>query len=123
MERFGQTIRVTGRARTLVDCLDRLEYAGGLDELLGSLVTWPSIDQKDLVAYLHLLGRRVLYARVGFVLERFKHRWTISDSLIRTLQNRLPKRTTYLDTTPGSARLVPRWRLMVPARLASPVAV
>ncbi len=117
LERFGQTIRVTGRARTLVDCLDRLQYAGGLDELLGSVVTWPSVDQKDLLAYLHHLGRRVLYARVGYLLERFKHQWAISDSVIHTLQNRLPKRTTYLDTTPGRARFVHRWRLMVPARL------
>jgi predicted transcriptional regulator of viral defense system len=123
LERFGQTIRVTGRARTLVDCLDRLEYAGGLDELLGSVVTWPSIDQKDLLAYLHLLKRRVLYARVGFLLERFKNKWAVPDSVIHTLQNQLPKRTTYFDATPGSARFVRRWHLMVPARLASQEAI
>jgi predicted transcriptional regulator of viral defense system len=123
LERFGQMIRVTGRARTLVDCLDRLEYAGGFDELLGSVVTWPSVDQKDLLAYLHLLKRGVLYARVGFLLERFRDKWGVPDSLIQTLQNQLPKRTTYLDATPGSARFVRRWRLMIPPRLASQWAV
>ncbi len=123
LERFGQAIRVTGRARTLVESLDRLEYVGGLEELLNSVVTWPSIDLKDLMEYLRLLGRRVLYARVGFVLEHFKAQWAIPDEVLHTLQRHLPTRATYLDAPPGSARFVRRWRLMVPLRLTSRVAV
>lgn len=114
LERLGQQIRVTGRARTLVDCMDRLEYAGGLAELLNSVVTWPSVDVKELMVYLHLLNRRVLYARAGFVLERFRERWGVSEDVLEKLRQNIPRRTTYFDSTPGRARYIERWRLMVP---------
>lgn len=118
LERLGQQIRVTGRARTLVDCMNRLEYAGGLAELLNSVVTWPSVELKELMEYLGLLDRRVLYARVGFVLERFRERWGASEDVLEEVRQNVPKRTTYLDSTPGRARYVRRWRLMVPDDLA-----
>lgn len=121
MERFGQQIRVTSRTRTLVDCLDRLEYAGGLQELLNSVLTWPSIDAEQLETYMQLLNRRVLYARVGFVLERFRQRWAVPPDMLDRLQERVPKRTTYFDTAPGRARFVRAWRLMVPSELTEPV--
>ncbi|MGH2372340.1 MAG: type IV toxin-antitoxin system AbiEi family antitoxin domain-containing protein [bacterium] len=114
LERLGQQIRVTGRARTLVDCMDRLEYAGGLAELLNSVVSWPSVDARELIAYLHLLNRRVLYARAGFVLERFKEQWGVSEDVLEELHRNIPRKTTYLDSTPGRARYIRRWRLMVP---------
>lgn len=123
LERFGQPIRLTGRSRTLVDCLDRLDYTGGLDELLNSMVTWPSVDIDAVESYLQILGRRVLYARVGFVFEGFARQWAVPETFLEAVRGRIPKRTTYLGATVGRARFVRRWRLMVPVEITERVPV
>ncbi len=123
-ERDGLPVVHTGRERTLADCLDRLDLAGGLDELSRSVEAWPKIVPEVLVEYLALLGKATLYSKVGFVLEQFAAQWGLADSDLTTFEEKLPRSPVYLADRKRPSRYVRRWNLMVPhsmGQLAKPV--
>jgi predicted transcriptional regulator of viral defense system len=117
VRRQGLSIRVTGSERTLVDCLDRPRYSGGLEELFACVNSLPSLDFDVLAQYLSARGSPTLYARTGFVLQRFAERLFVNQQLLDHLALHLPKASAYLlRREPGNV-LVPQWRLLVPPAL------
>ena len=117
VQRQGLALRTTGRERTLVDCLDRPRYSGGLEELFACVSSLPSLDFGLLERYLAALGSLTLYARAGFVLQRFADRLFVERPLLDRLAVRLPKVPAYLlRREPGNV-LVREWRLLVPPAL------
>jgi predicted transcriptional regulator of viral defense system len=117
VERQGLAVRTTCRERALVDCLDRRRYSGGFEELLACVGALPSLDFELLERYLVALGHPPLFARVGFVLERFADRLFFDDYWRERFSQRLPASPVYLlRREPGNV-LVRRWRLLVPESL------
>ena len=115
--RGGLPIRTTGRERTLADCLARPQYSGGLEELLACVGLLPSLDFELLESYLLALGSPTLFARVGFVLERFADRLFFDERWRTRFASRLPKSPAYLlQREPGNV-LVRRWQLLAPPSL------
>ena len=115
--RQGLALRTTRRERTLVDCLDRPRYSGGLEEVFACVSSVPSLDSDLLASYLAALGSPTLYARTGFVLQRFANRLLVEQQLLERLAIHLPKAPAYLlRREPGNV-LVPGWRLLVPPAL------
>lgn len=112
--REGLAVITTGRERTLADCLDRPRYSGGLEELLACVGSLPSVDFELLERYLLALGSPTLFARVGFVLEKFAERLFFDERWQARFARRLPKSPTYLlRREPGNV-FVRRWQLLVP---------
>jgi len=73
--RRGVTIHVSDRERTVLDCLDRPEFSGGLPgavrvlESAGRDLDWERLDR-----YLQRFGRRTLELRLGFLAEMLRPR-------------------------------------------------
>jgi len=117
LRRQGLPIKVTGRERTLVDCLNRPQYSGGFEELLNCVSSLPSLDFTLLENYLSALRSPTLYARVGFVLERFAEQLFLDQKLLARLERKLPKSPAYLLKRETGNLLVRRWHLLVPPHL------
>ena len=119
IKRGGQDLRVSGRELTLVQCLDRPRYAGGLGEVLDSVEGFSGLDWDRLEA---LIGppdgpypKASLNAKVGFVVERNSSRWHPPEGFLAGLEERTGKGVHYLGTSRGrGGRWVPRWRVIVP---------
>jgi predicted transcriptional regulator of viral defense system len=116
----ADNVLVTGRERSLVDCLLFLDYSGGVEEIDKSLAMFPSFDFEAALAYLKLLHRPWLYARLGFLLDRHAEtlffRGKIRDRFLR----KVPRGVVYLaDKRPGN-HWVPTWKLMVPETFSPP---
>jgi len=118
LERSGVKIAVTGKERTVVDCVDRLAYTGGLEELFRSVELLPYLDLEKLAAYLDLLAKGVLYAEVGFLLDGFAKKFDFTDPYRRRFARHLPKVVYYFGGQQGQCRYVKAWNLMVPMDLA-----
>ena len=114
IRRQGLPIKVTSRERTLVDCLDRQQYSGGFEELFACVGAMPSMDFGLLESYLEKLHSPTLYARVGFVLERFADRLFIEDQMLERLAKCTPKSPVYLLRRSAGNVLVRRWNLLAP---------
>ena len=71
LRRRGESLVVSDPERTILDCLDRPELAGGLGGVVRILESARNrLDWGRLDRYLDRLGRRSLRLRLGFLLER-----------------------------------------------------
>ena len=118
-ERSGQTVRVTGLERTLVDALNRPELCGGWEELWRSLEMVEFFDLDEVVEYALLLDNATTVGKVGWYLELHRESLMVEEQHLRALEERRPRQPRYvLRGDRGPTRFVPRWNLVVPEALA-----
>ena len=118
VEETPDQVRVTGRERSIIDCLVFLEYSGGVEEVDKCLAMLPSFDFEAALAYLKLLRRPWLYARLGYLLDRHADKLFFSGTWRDAMLRRLPRGVAYLGPKRSGYRWVPTWNLMVPETLA-----
>lgn len=75
-------VRVTDIPRTVIDCIDRIDKCGGVEELFQCLNVAPRLDGEKISSYLEEYDKRVLYKKVGFVLSYFKGNVNHADELL-----------------------------------------
>lgn len=120
IEREGHAIRLTDRERTVLDCVDVVDYAGGLEELVKSLDMLPSLDLETMRTYVNKTGKKILFSKVGFLLEHFKERWNVPEAFLRELQKQVAGNTAkYFCVRTGNGKFLSRWNLIVPANFES----
>lgn len=114
----GTIIKVTSLERTLIDCLRKLQYSGGIEYLIKSYESVKYINLENLTNYLNHFSSGVLYGRLGFILNLFKSRWDVSDNIIKKLKKNIPKYPDYLvGRDSKSGKLVKDWSVIVPEEL------
>jgi predicted transcriptional regulator of viral defense system len=118
VESSRDKVRLTGRERSIVDCLAFLPYSGGGDEVDRSLAMLPSFDFDVAIEYLRLLRMPWLYARLGFLLDRHAEKLFFKGKSRDAFLRRLPRGVAYLNRKRPGNRWVPTWNLMVPETLA-----
>lgn len=107
-------IRVTDVERTLLDCFDRIDRAGGIEELLHCMESVVMIDEEKLLTYLEAFGKAFLYQKTGFLLERIKAQANISDKFLELCREKGTMSVKWLTNDSESDTFVNRWRLYVP---------
>ena len=110
-------IKVSSKERTLVDCVDRSDYAGGWEECLKSLSVLSGLDFKNIIDILDMYNKKSLYAKVGFVLELLREQSVfyehLSDETLNKIKAHIPKTPKYLKRSISNT-LNKDWNLFVP---------
>jgi len=111
-----KAIQVSDRERTVLDCLQRIDLAGGFEEAYKSLISFPSVDLNKLYRYLDERGRKSLFHRVGFFLsmEEVRDGWHVPHDFLERLRRIIGRKIYYFGAKKGRGRLVNEWRLIVP---------
>ena len=109
-----QPVRVTSMERTLVDCLDRVDLAGGWEEVWRSLASSPYYEMDRVVAYVGKLGNATTAAKLGFFLEQNQEALRVPESVLQELERLRPRQKHYIDSIRTPGKLVSRWNLIVP---------
>ncbi len=65
-------IVVTDLEKTIIDCIDRIDLAGGLEELVMALNGITYLDEKVLLTYLKEYNKKFIYKKTGFLLTLLK---------------------------------------------------
>ena len=116
VDRGPYELRVTSLERTIVDCLDRLELAGGVEEAWHACSAVEALEHDRVLEYVRLIGIDVLAAKVGFFLESHREQLLVPERVLASLEALRPKRRIYmLRGRPG--KLATRWNLLVPEAL------
>jgi len=112
-------ISATTRERTLVDCLARLDLAGGLEELLRSVGSFSTVESEPIARYCASLGSPTLGARAGWLLDLMADDWLCDPAPLHEMRRSLGRGTYWLQRRrPGvEYEFVSAWRLYVPAGL------
>jgi len=107
-------VLVTGKERTLVDCLEKPQNCGGFEEMHRSLEKIPFINPDLLMQYLALREQKNLYSRVGFFLEQYREDLHVEETLLRNLEQNVPVQPLYWTQERKGVVLMKRWNLIVP---------
>jgi len=113
----GHTIRVSSKERTFIECLDRVDYAGGWEEALKSLEILGGLDFKKLRDFVIQTNKQILVRKTGFILGLLKQRSIFYEHLPENTLEEIKKQVygvpTYLIRNIVGP-LNPDWRLYVP---------
>ena len=116
--RSGVKISVANKERAFVDCLDSPEYSGGFEEFSKCVEALPFLNLDSVLEYLQLLLKRNLFAKAGYVLEKYRNKFFFNQNWEhRFLSERLKfPSIAYLTSRREAGRLVKKWNLIVPEK-------
>jgi len=114
INRGGVILTASNREKTFLDCVRRIKYSGGLEELIISFQNLPSLNWGKLVDYLEEFHENSLYQKTGFILENLQ--LNVPEKVIKIIQQRVSSKTYYLDKDRRSSYLG-KWNLMIPDNL------
>lgn len=110
----NSTIRVTDLERTLVDCIDRLDLAGGADELIDAIAYLHYVKESSILKYLEKYNKKFLYQKTGFFFSYFTEN-LVSNDFLQICKRNMGDRKTYIDGfVKGNRKLDKEWNLIVP---------
>jgi len=119
VDRAGETIRVAGLDKALVDVLERPDLAGGWEEAWRSLEMVEFFDLDKVVEYVALLGNATTAGKVGWFLELHRDSLMVEEKHLEPLRDQSPRQPRYVDRgVAGPTRYIPAWNLVVPQALA-----
>ena len=109
-------VRVTDKERTLIDCINKTELAGGNEELIMCLELLGKLDGEKILKYLQKYNSKKLYSKVGFFLELFKDNYGISDSIINICKKKSEKNKLYFneEAKKMKCKYIKEWNLIIP---------
>lgn len=111
IKRQNNSLKVSDREKTFLDCIRRPKYSGGLEELVKSIENFPTLNIRNLLNYLNKFAEKGLYQKTGFILSSVD--LPISEETIDKLKSHVGQRTYYIDKSKKS-HYVSEWNLMVP---------
>lgn len=110
-------IWVTELERTLVDCIDRLDVSGGLEEVFTALSAVLYCDEKKLLKHLEYYNKKFLYKKVGYLLSLLKPKY-LSEFFFETCKNKMGMRDDDMrEHKSVSGKYVSEWKLYVPNKI------
>ena len=113
-EQMGMSVRVTSVERTLVDCFDRLELAGGIEEVWRSAQLIPQLKVREIYEYVRILNNSVTAGKVGLFLQLNKEHFRVKEEELDLLRKRRPANKCYMVPGERGGKLVSEWNLVVP---------
>jgi predicted transcriptional regulator of viral defense system len=105
-------IRVVSLERAIIDSIDCLSLAGGLEEAEYALDNCPKLNIKDVETLLKAYGKSVLYQKVGYLFE--KHFGNdVPEEFYKECLKHSGNTVIYLECNPGRGKLNAKWKLMI----------
>ena len=108
----SSSLMVSDVEKTVLDCIRRTKYAGGLEELIKSISSIPSFNYNKLWEYLKKFNENSLYHKIGFIFKSLETHVPPAD-FINKIQKKISNKVYYLDKNKSSS-LNKKWKLMVP---------
>ena len=113
-------VRVPTLERTIIDCIDNVNLAGGIEELLYALGIVKQLDEKKLLSALASYDNVFLYKKTGYILEHFREWIPLSDSFFAACEAKVNNSFVYfLKDEYSNIAFNSKWKIMAPENLFS----
>lgn len=110
-------IRVTEIERTVIDCIDRIDLAGGLEEVFLALSVINYCDERKLIFHLKKNNKKILYKKVGYLFSLLKPTY-LTEEFYLLCKNMMSKRIEDIrENKYVSFKLCKEWKLIVPSKI------
>lgn len=112
-------VRVVSLERAIIDSIDNPSYAGGLEEIENALDACKDLNIDKVIKMLEYYDKAYLYQKVGYLFEKhFENK--IPESFFQLCLSKSGNKIHYFEAKVGFAKLVLKWRLMVPIERIMP---
>ena len=112
-------VRVVSLERAIVDSIDNPGYAGGLEEIEYALDACRDLDINKVITMLTYYDKAYLYQKVGYLFDKhFGNR--VPESFYQLCLSKSGNKIQYFESNVGFAKLVLKWKLMVPKERSMP---
>ena len=108
----GYRVNISDREKTIVDCLDRLEYCGGIPEVAKALYYGrDELDFAKMAEHARKNGNRAVSQRLGYLMEKLGYG---TGDAIALLRENISNSYAPLDTLAiRQGKYVQRWKVIV----------
>ena len=112
-------VRVTDLERTVLDCINRIDLSGGLEEMVNCFAIITYINERKLLDYLNCFDKQFLYQKTGFILGYFQKEMKLSNIFFEHCKSKIGNSTRYLTNTQESNTYFKKWKLCAPQNILS----
>ena len=105
-------IRIVTLERAIVDCIDNITLAGGLEEIEYALDDTPKLNFEDIKHILKKKDKAILYIKVGYLFERHLGN-NVPSSFLKLCLSKVSKHINYLDKSLNKTKYNKKWNLIV----------
>lgn len=117
---INEGIKVSSLEKTIVDCIDNINFAGGIEEILNALEQIKYLNEEKILEVLLDINKMVLYQKVGYLLELYNNQFKFSDNFFKECKTHISKKVNYLIQYEfKETELNENWKLIVPKNLKS----
>lgn len=112
----SDSVRVTDKERTFIDCINKTELAGGNEELIICLELIGKLKGNKILEYLKYYNSKKLYAKVGFMLELLNDVVGVEKDIIEKCKENINDKRYYFnkETQKSDNKYFSDWNLIVP---------
>jgi len=107
-------IRITDKEKTMIDCVNKPELAGGDAILVHNLELIGKLNGRKILKYLPNYDSKKLYAKVGFMLEWLNYVFRVERDVIEYCQSRRARAKYYFNEETKNNVLIEKWSVRVP---------
>ncbi|MBP5444921.1 MAG: hypothetical protein J6Y28_02000 [Acholeplasmatales bacterium] len=113
-------IRITSLEKTIIDCIDRIDLAGGIEELLEALDLLEYVDEEELIKALEHYNKKILFRKTGYLLSFYKEEFNLTNKLFDLCAKYVNSNKFYfLEDEYSDLKIDKKWNLFVPNNLFS----
>ena len=115
---INEKIKVTSIERTLIDCIDDIDLAGGIEEVLNALENIKGLSENKIMNILTNYNKVILYQKVGYIFEQYNDYLKLSASFFDYLQEHLTNQVKYfLNDDYNNVEYNAKWKVIAPRNL------
>lgn len=112
--RFDRGVRVSNIERTIVDCIVRMDLAGGAEEFLHCIEGIKMLRTTEIINVLQAYNTQVTYQKVGCVLELLQLPIEDLNHVLQLCRNNAGAVVNFLTNREESTVYQCKWKLYVP---------
>ena len=116
----SEGIRVSSLEKTIVDCIDNIDLAGGIEEVLNALEQIKYVNESKLLEILKDINKMYLYQKIGFLFELYNNQLDLSNEFFEECKSHISKKVNYfMQYEFKDTELNEKWNLIVPKNIKS----
>lgn len=116
----SEGIKVSSLEKTIIDCIDNIDLAGGIEEILNALEQTRYVNEYKLLEILKDMNKIFLYQKVGFLFELYNNQLDLSYDFFHECKSRITKKVNYfMQYEFKETELNEKWNLIVPKNIKS----
>jgi len=119
MKYENETVMASDLERTVVDVVNRPEYAGGYEEILRCMLDVEKLNWQRLLIYIDKMEEKILVNRIGYMFELLRKQVRTPDFFLKSLQKRISENIYSFEQRSGTFNR--KWRIIVDERLEKAV--